>query len=189
MEKSEESEGEFLRVIRVYEFTGPRKAVERQVRQSIHGSRVVLNEGEPVKLKGTTIGEYGIIEQETDHDDAIKIKRCISTLRNQNAELRRKLARAEAELENRNANPDEERAPIPSFGCVVITPEGRIGKTVGVFAVVNDAGRSNRILHVQFGKLGPFEEISEHNLEIYVCDPEKLDVAGHSDVIRTKART
>lgn len=44
-----------IRVLRVYEFTGPRSLVEAQVAKSIHGDKDV---GNGVVIKGATIGTY-----------------------------------------------------------------------------------------------------------------------------------
>lgn len=44
-----------IRVLRVYEFVGPRSLVEAQVAKSIHGEKVV---GNGVVIKGATIGTY-----------------------------------------------------------------------------------------------------------------------------------
>lgn len=57
------SNNEIVRVLRILEYTGPRGAVEKQVRQSIHGEKKCLVNVSPgashwVMIRAATIGEF-----------------------------------------------------------------------------------------------------------------------------------
>jgi hypothetical protein len=43
-----------IRILRLYEFIGPRDLIEHQVNQSIHGEKSVG----PISIRATTLGEF-----------------------------------------------------------------------------------------------------------------------------------
>lgn len=50
-----------IRVLRILEYTGPREAVERQIKRSIHGERVIRDgsrPGDTITIRAATIGEF-----------------------------------------------------------------------------------------------------------------------------------
>ncbi len=49
------SNDDIVRVLRVYEFVGPREWVEPQVQKSIHGTREI---GPGKFIRGATVGDY-----------------------------------------------------------------------------------------------------------------------------------
>jgi hypothetical protein len=51
-------QGDIIRVFRLIQYIGPRGAVERQVGDSLHGSKRVRFQDGPVEISATTIGEF-----------------------------------------------------------------------------------------------------------------------------------
>lgn len=54
---------------------------------------------------------------------------------------------------------------IPAESHWAVTPDGRIGLTAGEDFEIDEHGGADRILTVQLGSSGPFEEYSETELE------------------------
>ena len=64
-----------IRIIRIYEFSGDRAAVERQVAMSVQGEKSWEWRGERVTIKAATLGVYpeileSALEKEIDIDKA-----------------------------------------------------------------------------------------------------------------------
>lgn len=57
-----------IRILRLVEYTGPRSAVERQVKQAIQGERIFNYHGGPaIIIRATTLGQFpDIIEVKSD---------------------------------------------------------------------------------------------------------------------------
>lgn len=49
---------DIVRVLRIVEYVGPREAIEKQVANSIHGSRTYPTRFGEVTIRAATIGEY-----------------------------------------------------------------------------------------------------------------------------------
>lgn len=55
---------DIIRVLRITEYVGPRKATEKQISESLHGSKYIPSTG--VTITSTTLGTYPeIISKET----------------------------------------------------------------------------------------------------------------------------
>lgn len=60
-----------IRVLRLYEFIGPRSKVEAQIAKSVHGSR---DNGNGVRIVGVTLGEAGEIIKAASEKMSEKLK-------------------------------------------------------------------------------------------------------------------
>lgn len=49
---------DIVRVIRIYEFSGPRSLIEEQISNSIHGEKVLNTPKGRVVIKAATLGNY-----------------------------------------------------------------------------------------------------------------------------------
>lgn len=59
---------DIVRVLRIYEFVGPRSAIEKQIEKSIHGPKTIqtLISGGNITIRGATIGFYPEIMETPD---------------------------------------------------------------------------------------------------------------------------
>lgn len=48
---------DIVRVLRIYEFIGPRAAVELQIKRSLHGEKI-FDSRSRVSIRATTLGEF-----------------------------------------------------------------------------------------------------------------------------------
>lgn len=86
---------DYVRILRIYEFSGPRHAVEEQIEKSIHGTKIIPSTG--VVIKGQTIGTFPEVMSpcEVEDDQAHAMLSQISKLERENEELERLLVKAE----------------------------------------------------------------------------------------------
>jgi hypothetical protein len=61
MSKPEPPTEDIVRILRVYEFVGPRSAVEAQINHSIQGTKIFGVPGAFVKISSATIGNFAEI--------------------------------------------------------------------------------------------------------------------------------
>ena len=59
---------DIIRVLRIVEYVGPRKATEKQISESLHGSRYIQSTG--VTITSTTLGTYPEIVSNTVVDES-----------------------------------------------------------------------------------------------------------------------
>lgn len=50
--------GDIVRILRIVEYIGPREAIEKQIENSIHGTRRFDHRLGPVTINAVTIGEF-----------------------------------------------------------------------------------------------------------------------------------
>lgn len=58
-----------IRILRIIEYTGPRDAVEKQIKNSLHGEREgasSLSTGERCRIRVTTLGDFAEIINQTN---------------------------------------------------------------------------------------------------------------------------
>jgi hypothetical protein len=85
-----------IRILRIYEFVGPRNEVESQVAQSIQGSKILDN---GIVITAATMGTYPEVLTEATMPDteAQRIFRRMDLLDEENRALRAQLAAAKGE--------------------------------------------------------------------------------------------